>query len=49
MAAHAIVLRPTTGSDACSLTVAYHKPVASEQAALLIVEIANPRVLALFR
>lgn len=49
MAAHSIVLRPNTDATSCSLSLAYHKPVPAEQPALLVVEVANPRILALLR
>lgn len=49
MAAHSIVLRPSGDADACSLTLAFHKPTASDQPALLVVEVANPCILALLR
>ena len=49
MPAHAIVLRPNAGRDSCSVTLKFHKFVAPEQPAVLVVEVANPCVLALFR
>ena len=49
MAAHAIVLSPYLDADSCGLTLAYHKPIVPDQPALLVLEVANPCVLALFR
>ncbi len=46
---HSMVLRPNSASESCSLTLEYTQPVKRNQPPSLIIEMANPRMLVLFR
>ena len=46
---HSMVLRPGRVGDSCSLTLEYTQPAARQQPPSLVIEMANPRVLLLFR
>ena len=46
--AHSIVLRPN-GAEACSLLLEYHISARPGQAALLVLDVESPRILALLR
>ena len=44
-----MVLRPNKRAEHCSLALDYSMPISPQVAPLLVIEVANPRVLALFR
>ena len=44
-----MVLRPNRRAAACSLALDYTTPLDQKLPALLVIEFANPRILALFR
>ena len=44
-----MVLRPNKGAASCSLALDYTTPLDQKLPALLVIEFANPRILALFR
>lgn len=46
---HSMVLRPNAAADSCSLTLEYTHPVDPSLAPSLVIEMANPRMLLLFR
>ena len=46
---HSMVLRPNSAAESCSLTLEYTQPVKRSQPPSLIIEMANPRMLVLFR
>jgi hypothetical protein len=46
---HSMVLRPNATADSCSLTLEYTQPVDQSLSPSLVIEMANPRLLLLFR
>ncbi|BDA48870.1 hypothetical protein COCOBI_12-5530 [Coccomyxa sp. Obi] len=46
---HSMVLRPNSAAESCSLTLEYTQPLKRSQPPSLIIEMANPRMLVLFR
>jgi hypothetical protein len=46
---HSMVLRPGRAGDSCSLTLEYTQPRDRGAPPSLVIEMANPRVLLLFR
>ena len=46
---HSMVLRPNKRATNCSLALDYTTPLDPESPPLLVIEFANPRILALFR
>ncbi len=46
---HSMVLRPNKRAEHCSLALDFSTPLDTSQAPLLVIEFANPRILALFR
>ena len=46
---HSMVLRPNSASESCSLSLEFTQPFDSSVAPSLVIEMANPRILVLFR
>jgi hypothetical protein len=46
---HSMVVRPNSAAESCSLTLEYTQPLKRSQPPSLIIEMANPRMLILFR
>ena len=46
---HSMVLRPNSTSESCSLSLEFTQPFDRSVAPSLVIEMANPRILVLFR
>ncbi len=46
---HSMVLRPNSAEQSCSMSLEYTQPHDQSVAPSLVIEMANPRVLVLFR
>ncbi len=46
---HSMVLRPNSASESCSLSLEFTQPFDRSVAPSLVIEMANPRILVLFR
>lgn len=46
---HSMVLRPNSAAESCSLTLEFFQPLSRSEPPSLIIEMANPRMLVLFR
>ena len=46
---HSMVLRPNSASESCSLSLEFTQPFDPSVAPSLVIEMANPRILVLFR